>query len=325
MESWLKHFQVTLNPGNKDQAYDKIKPPSDKIPHPITKREVLSMIRKLKKSKAAGPDGIYKEFLKESTSELTTTWIELLNICVQLGEIPNAWRQITLKFLYKGKGPTNDPNSYRGIALENNPFKLLTNILNARLTRAKDWKIPEQQFGFRKGLAVENLLKNIHEVLIKPKQKFYAVFVDYSKAFDNVNRKHMIKKLGNMEELDGHTLTLIYNILAQNVITIDDSVQKSKEVTQTRGVLQEDPLSPLLFNVMTADIIQICRPSIKMYIYADDMLQEKRSWIICGVTAEKICSPVCYSDGDKNLNSVMRWDMTGALRSEKTTECHIAW
>lgn len=276
IETWHKHFQATLNPENKDQAYDKIKPPSDETPKPVTKQEILSTIKKLKKNKAAGPDGIYNEFLKESTAELTTTWVELLNKCLELGEIPNTWRQATMKVLYKGKGPTNDPNSYRGIALENNPFKLLTSILNARLTSEIDRKIPEQQFGFRKGRstlqAVDILLKDIREALSEKKQKFYAVFVDYSKAFDNVNRKLMIGKLRDMVEQDGHTLTLIHNILAQNAIKIDDSVRKSKQVNQTRGVLQGDPLSPLLFNVMTADITQICHPSIKMYMYADDMV-----------------------------------------------------
>ncbi|PSN32679.1 hypothetical protein C0J52_21743 [Blattella germanica] len=52
----------------------------------------------------------------------TTKWVELLNKCLELGDTPNA----TLKTLYKRKGPTSDPNSYRGVSLGNNPFKLLT-------------------------------------------------------------------------------------------------------------------------------------------------------------------------------------------------------
>ena len=34
-----------------------------------------------------------------------------------------------IKVLYKGKGDPKDTNAYRGIALENNPFKLFTKIL----------------------------------------------------------------------------------------------------------------------------------------------------------------------------------------------------
>ena len=50
--------------------------------------------------------------------------------------------------------------------------------------------------------AVDNLLNDIREALKKPRQKFYAVFVDYSKVFDNVNREILITKLRSMKKLD---------------------------------------------------------------------------------------------------------------------------
>ena len=52
-------------------------------------------------------------------------------------------------------------------------------------------------------------------------------------------------------------------------------MNKSAVITQTNGVLQGDPLSPLLFNVTIYDVVRAIRgkaPQIKVYIYADDIV-----------------------------------------------------
>ena len=47
----------------------------------------------------------------------------------------------------------------------------------------------------------------------------------------------------------------------------------SKKITQTNGVLQGNPISPVLFNIMTADITDITRDSsTSLIMYADDMV-----------------------------------------------------
>lgn len=75
----------------------------------------------------------------------------LFNKCIETGNIPEKWRKSIIRVLFKGKGNREDPNSYRGVALENNTFKMFTRIITDRLTQAIDHIIPEEQFGFRKG------------------------------------------------------------------------------------------------------------------------------------------------------------------------------
>jgi hypothetical protein len=59
--------------------------------------------------------------------------------------------------------------------------------------------LPEEQFGFRRGrstsLAAGSLLQYIRTELEKPRGKVYAVFMDYSNGFDQVNRELTINKL----------------------------------------------------------------------------------------------------------------------------------
>lgn len=62
------------------------------------------------------------------------------------------------------------------------------------------------------------------------------------------------------------------NILNNNNLIITDTVDESSPILQSNGVLQGDPLSPLLFNIYTADIIETIQNSTtKIYMYADDI------------------------------------------------------
>ena len=134
---------MILNPKELKQAYPKREPPSQPVAQPIKAHEVQSAITRLGNNKAAGPDGIFNEFLKDTCSALLSTWVDLFNKCLHLGEIPEFWIHATLKMLHKGKGDTEDPNAYRGIALENNTYKLLTKIITTRTTEALDMQIPD--------------------------------------------------------------------------------------------------------------------------------------------------------------------------------------
>jgi len=126
---------------------------------------------------------------------LLPTWTAVLNKCLELGQI--LWKKSTIKLIYKKGGDTCNPNAYRGIALESNVLKLLTRILTKRVASMLDPVLPEEQFGCRPRrstlLAAGSLLQHIRTELQKPRGKLYAVFVDYSKAFDLVNRELTLK------------------------------------------------------------------------------------------------------------------------------------
>jgi hypothetical protein len=76
--------------------------------------------------------------------------------------------------------------------------------------------LPDKQFGFRKGRsalqAASCLKEDIEEALRHPRGKLHAIFIDYTNAFDLINRTLVIEKL---EEKIGrnYTTKLLRNIL----------------------------------------------------------------------------------------------------------------
>lgn len=243
---------------------------------PFEVDEIDRIIATGRNNRAPGPDGICNEHLKLAAPILTETWTALLNKCLEEGEIPEEWRKSKLKLLYKGKGNTNNPDSYRGIALESAGLKVLTRAIANRVIRRIEPLLPEEQFGFRPKrstlMAVSNLLQEIQNAITEKQMKLYVLFIDYQKAFDSVNRQLLVTKLEDM--LGRSTLTrLIGNIMAENYIQISDSVGESNWISQKNGVLQGDPMSPILFNILTHDVGLAIKANTKasIYIYADDM------------------------------------------------------
>ena len=278
IETWEEHFSRTLNKSGAEAAYQvKAANSITEARVQITTNEIQDAIKCAKKGKAAGPDGIFTEHLKETQELLLPIWTKLFNQCLKTGSIPDSWRTAQMTILYKGKGHTADPNSYRGIALQNTIFKIFSKILTKRLITEVDQFIPDCQFGFREKRstlqAVKVLQEEAEQALRYKKGKYHAVFIDYRKAFDLINRDILITKLKQMLG-DTHPLaSMIEAILAYNYIIINDGAALSERVRQTNGVPQGDPMSPLLFNILTADIIYIVKdlPTVKLIMYADDM------------------------------------------------------
>ncbi|KAJ4427938.1 hypothetical protein ANN_23948 [Periplaneta americana] len=273
MEVWIDHLSATIC--GKETRPPTTYSTSENF-QPITKQEIMEVIRTSKDQKAPGPDQICNEHLKAAAPTMIEAWTALLNECLRQGRIPTKWRTSKIKMLYKGKGDAGNPNSYRGIALENTLLKVLTKILTQRLTQLVDAMLPEFQFGFRTGRstiqAVQCLKQDITEALSHDKGKLYTVFVDYTKAFDLLDRRLIIHKLEEMIGREHYITKITRDILHNNNITIDDGISISKHIQQTIGVLQGDPLSPLLFNIATADISEIItKEAVKIYVYADDL------------------------------------------------------
>jgi hypothetical protein len=142
---WIKHFETILNQGTRDPLPTKQNKNLDHS-HLFIEHNVSEVINNLKDNKAAGLDG--NEHIK-ATPLLIKVWTDMFNKCVKAGNIPQSWRQSTIKMLCKGKGPPENWDSFRGIALERNFFKIFTKLLTNRITELTKPLIPDNRFRLR--------------------------------------------------------------------------------------------------------------------------------------------------------------------------------
>ena len=113
---------------------------------------------------------------------------------------PKCWSDSILVPIHK-KGDVNSPNNYRGISLLHVFGKIYISVLNRRITFYVNIydKIAEAEAGFREGYSTTDnafiLSTCIQTYFNKKGSRLYVCFVDFEKAFDNVNRNKLWSKL----------------------------------------------------------------------------------------------------------------------------------
>ena len=196
----------------------------------ITLEEVNMAIKAAKNGKAVGIDNIPNEILKCKT----------INIVLQK------------LFVKPGKDP-RIPTNCRGISLISTVSKVFSSILNTRLTKIVDSNnvLCEEQNGFRK---MRSCIEHIYTLstIIKMKRKInksvFVCFIDFSKAFDSVNRDLLWFCLLNYG-IDGKFLQILKAMYKNVELCIKLHDHLTNWFGSSVGVRQGDALSPMLFNL----------------------------------------------------------------------------
>jgi hypothetical protein len=110
--------------------------------------EVEIAIGKLKSYKSPGTDQIPAELIKAGGETLYSEIHRLICFVWNKEELPQQWKESIVVPIYK-KGDKTDCNNYRGISLLSTAYKILSNILLARLTPYVNDIIGDHQCGFR--------------------------------------------------------------------------------------------------------------------------------------------------------------------------------
>ncbi|GFN90605.1 RNA-directed DNA polymerase from mobile element jockey [Plakobranchus ocellatus] len=112
--------------------------------------ELINSIAKSNES-AAGPDGVYYQFLRHLPESCLHTFPTIFNIWTT-GAILPSWREATVVPIPKpGKDPS-DPSNYRPTALTSCLCKTLERMVNDRLVHVLESRnlLSNVQCGFRK-------------------------------------------------------------------------------------------------------------------------------------------------------------------------------
>ena len=197
-DDFQQHFERLLNPST---GFADITVPNTGVYVPIlddpfTMAEVHTAIRNLRRSKAAGVDGVPPGVFKLLAGE----WLEILTVLFNLvfaGEYPEQWSYAKMFTIFK-KGNAGDANNYRGISIQGALAKIYESVLNNRFT---SWFRPddEQAGGCAGKGCAEQLftLRLLIDYARKTKQTLYIAYIDYVKAYDKVNRNVLLRKLAD--------------------------------------------------------------------------------------------------------------------------------
>ena len=252
----------------------------------ISMQEMREGLQSLKGGKAHGPDEIIGEYLKIFGNTFEHILLRLFNVIFSEHIYPSQWALNFLKPIFK-KGCTTDPENFRGLAVGSAVAKLFSFILLKRLVNFIEHKnlLSPKQIGFIKGRCTSDhiffLQTVVEKVVKKGKKRLYAVFIDFKKAYDTVNRDLLMRRLQSL----GINGTFLRNILAMYQKTeycIKLKNGHTHAINSNLGLKQGCPLSPMLFNLYIDDIDDIfdetCDPiiiqneTISHFLYADDLV-----------------------------------------------------
>ena len=176
-ERWREHFEELLNvavgvdDGSYEEMYEvgNVRDRGTNVRN-ICYEEVEYAVRKLKKGKSAGLDGVCVEMIKEGGKSMLLWLVRMFNVCWKEGKVPQDWQDGSLVPIYKGKGDKMECSNYRGISLLSVVGKLYGRVLIGRVKMITERSIGEEQGGFREGEGVwikclhwECWLKNIEK------------------------------------------------------------------------------------------------------------------------------------------------------------------
>ena len=162
-------------------------------------KEVEHIMRKMKKTRACGLDGISTDSLRPIIHILAPVLSIVVNDSLQEGKFPECFKCARVTCVYKGKGFRSDPNNYRPIS--NLPVfgKIQEIAVDVQLRKfcEKHDLFGRQQNGFRKCRSTTTALltATINWRANRERRKYQGVLLfDLSAAYDMLSKDIFLKK-----------------------------------------------------------------------------------------------------------------------------------
>ena len=196
---------------------------------------------------------------------------------------PQDWKKSVFIPIPK-KGNAKECSNYCTIALISQCSKVLLKMLQARLQQDMNQELLDVQAGCRKGKQTRDHIANIRWIIKKAREfqkHIYFCFIDYAKAFDQVDHNKLQKILQEMG-IQNHLICLLRNLYAAQEATVRTGHGTTDWFQIRKGVRQGCTLFRCLFILYSEDIMQnawldetqagirIARKNINNLRYADD-------------------------------------------------------
>ena len=214
--------------------------------------------------------------------------VQLLNAVLCSGSYPQGWQTSCLVPVPK---PRADPlvlDGYRGIAVGEVLAKIYALCLHNRLDPWAEDRAGTRaagQAGFRRERSTSDntfVLRHLIDASACKRAPLYVAFVDFSKAYDRVDRAMLWRVLAGMG-VHGRALAALQAMYASVTLQVRVAGQLGEPFGSEVGVKQGCPLSPLLFGIFIdrlepflaakcgAEGALLAGALVRVLLYADDV------------------------------------------------------
>ena len=235
---------------------NEIAPMNDVI---INEKKVKKHICSMKNGKSPGPDGLKIELYKELTK--SNVCLKKMTECMReeynRTEKPSSWKTSKTTMIPKTAKPM--AKDLRPIALTDNSYKIFMSIIKEEIENhlTRNEIIKESQAGFSKGCRIEDnlfILNYCVEDAFLRKKSLIVTAIDYSKAFDSIDRSSMIEAMKNYK-LCPEIINNIAEIYNDDITQVEWRKGINEPFKITNGIRQGCTASSVLFKILTYKII----------------------------------------------------------------------
>ena len=214
------------------------------------------------------PIFIYKSIVEPLSLVLS----KFFNLSVSLGVFPSCLKNARVVPVFKS-GDNTLVQNYRPICVVNFFTKIFEKLMCVRLNRylISNKLLCDQQLGFRTNLSTTDALAEFTDLIyssLDKNEKFIAIYLDFSKAFDTVNFDILLTKLRHIGII-GSTNEWFKSFLGNRMYSVSIDGCLSSSYVSRLGVPQGAVLAPSLFIIYVNDMFRAC-PNLDVIHYADD-------------------------------------------------------
>ena len=220
-----------------------------------TASDITAHMSAMPNHKAPGRDGITAELLKRGGDALAEALAHLFNVVHKTECIPISWRQGEMVCLPKD-GDLTSTDNYRGLTLLPSINKLFCIMMTDRLSSAVH--LNDNQYGFRRGRSTQDALfalQSVVEPRVRAGELTYALFLDWSKAYDRVTHEAMLARLA-AKGVRGKAWRLVDALYRSASTRVRLQGSLSDPFPVRCGVAQGCPLSPFLYAVFADALLE---------------------------------------------------------------------
>lgn len=226
----------------------------------VTAAEVRAAMRTAPPGRSPGHDGIPVELYRKFKVAMAPLLAALYTAIIVTGGLPHRFHEGLITIMHKA-GDRTDPSNYRPITLLCTDYRIYAKLLALRLNPHLASIIDREQTAFVPGRRIgENVmaLQCLSELLRRQGRGAIAVFCDFRKAYDTIDRDFLFSTMAALG-VGPAFLAMVRCLLTATTARGYVNGFTSTPAPFAAGVRQGCPLAPLLYLFIAQALLRLLK------------------------------------------------------------------